>query len=186
MIGMRPRECCTASRISSLCSSKSTVGDSPVVPTTTMPSVPSATCQSIRFLKRGKSSFPSSCMGVTIATSEPVIMAGILLASDGANPLHHRRLRPRDLPLLESQHLQRRKGLPELPGTQQKRRVRRLAEALVAEHECLVDQHPARRKGLRQPRKKRPVQIVGHHDGPEAVLLQRPRTAVLQILFQEG
>ena len=34
-------------RISSLCSSKSTVGDSPVVPTTTMPSVPSATCQSM-------------------------------------------------------------------------------------------------------------------------------------------
>src|SRR5258706_477431 len=43
MIGMRPCECCTAMRISSLCSSKSTVGDSPVVPTTTMPAVPSAT-----------------------------------------------------------------------------------------------------------------------------------------------
>ena len=46
----------TAMRISSLCSSKSTVGDSPVVPTTTMPSVPSATCQSISFLKAPRSS----------------------------------------------------------------------------------------------------------------------------------
>ena len=79
MIGMRPRECWTAMRISSLCSSKSTVGDSPVVPTTTMPSVPSATCQSISFLKRGEVELPSCSsrfIGVTIATRLPVIMRG--------------------------------------------------------------------------------------------------------------
>ena len=54
MIGMRPAQCSTAVLISRQCSSTSTVGDSPVVPTTTMPSVPSAMCQSRRDLKRGE------------------------------------------------------------------------------------------------------------------------------------
>jgi hypothetical protein len=76
IIGMRPCECSTATRISSLCSSKSTVGDSPVVPTTTMPSVPSATCQSIRLRNDARSMRPSSCIGVTMATKLPVIMQG--------------------------------------------------------------------------------------------------------------
>jgi len=80
MIGMRPRECWTATRISSLCSSTSTVGDSPVVPTTTMPSVPSSTCQSISRLNAPKSSAPSCSpagfIGVTMATRLPVIMRG--------------------------------------------------------------------------------------------------------------
>ncbi len=51
MIGTRPRECSTATRMISQCSSTDTVGDSPVVPTTPMQSVPSATCQSIRLRK---------------------------------------------------------------------------------------------------------------------------------------
>ncbi len=41
--GTRPRACSTAVLISRQCSSKSTVGDSPVVPTITMPDVPLAT-----------------------------------------------------------------------------------------------------------------------------------------------
>ena len=47
MIGTRPRACCTDTRMISQCSSTDTVGDSPVVPTTPMQSVPSAMCQSI-------------------------------------------------------------------------------------------------------------------------------------------
>ena len=64
----------TAALIKVRCSSKSTVGDSPVVPTITMPSVPSAICQSINDFRRTKSSAPSGNMGVTIATRLPVNM----------------------------------------------------------------------------------------------------------------
>ena len=74
MIGMRPRACWTPMRMSSLCSSKLTVGDSPVVPTTTMPSVPSATCQSMSARNRARSRLASSRIGVMIATRLPVIM----------------------------------------------------------------------------------------------------------------
>src|SRR5204862_299917 len=86
MIGMRPRACCTAMRISSLCSSKLTVGDSPVVPTTTMPSVPSAACQSMRFLKRARSSEPSSRMGVMMAARLPGRRPRRRRAPDRASP----------------------------------------------------------------------------------------------------
>ena len=44
--GTRPADCSTATLMISQCSATSTVGDSPVVPTTPMQSVPSATCQS--------------------------------------------------------------------------------------------------------------------------------------------
>ena len=47
MIGTRLAARSTATRINSQCSSWSTVGDSPVVPTATMPFVPSAICHSI-------------------------------------------------------------------------------------------------------------------------------------------
>jgi hypothetical protein len=47
MIGTRPAACSTATRISTTCSSTSTVGDSPVVPTATIAAVPLAMCQSI-------------------------------------------------------------------------------------------------------------------------------------------
>ena len=53
MIGTRPAACSTLTRMISQCSSTSTVGDSPVVPTTPMQSVPSATCQSISLRKVG-------------------------------------------------------------------------------------------------------------------------------------
>jgi hypothetical protein len=46
MMGMRPAACSTQTRMTSPCSSTLTVADSPVVPTATMQSVPSATCQS--------------------------------------------------------------------------------------------------------------------------------------------
>jgi len=108
---MRPRACCTAMRISSLCSSKLTVGDSPVVPTTTMPSVPSAACQSMRFLKRARSSEPSSRMGVMMATRLPVIMRTSSVSGRDSNPpdmtarrakaLDHRRFRSFHVSLLE-------------------------------------------------------------------------------------
>src|SRR5512133_1818850 len=74
MMGMRLAVCSTAILISSQCSSTVTVGDSPVVPTMTMPSVPSAMCQSMSFFRPGRSRLPSACMGVTIATMLPWIM----------------------------------------------------------------------------------------------------------------
>ena len=48
MIGMRSGSVLHRRVDQQACSSKSTVGDSPVVPTTTMPSVPSSMCQSMR------------------------------------------------------------------------------------------------------------------------------------------
>jgi hypothetical protein len=51
--GMRPAAYSTAARTSSQCSSTSTVGDSPVVPTMTIPSLPSATWKSTRDLSLG-------------------------------------------------------------------------------------------------------------------------------------
>jgi hypothetical protein len=73
MTGTRPAACSTATRMMSQCSSTVTVGDSPVVPTTPMQSVPSAMCQSISLRRASKSTLPSSCMGVTRATMLPKI-----------------------------------------------------------------------------------------------------------------
>src|SRR5436305_2469437 len=150
MIGIRPCECCTAMRISSLCSSKLTVGDSPVVPTTTMPSVPSATCQSMRFLNLARSRLPSSRMGVTIATRLPVIIA-LSFVSGGdfnlpqvpslrAKTLNHRRLRPFDAALLESDRRKACKRLQQLSGLQQECRIRRPAELFIPCHERFIDE----------------------------------------------
>src|SRR5437016_3404291 len=54
------------------CSSTSTVGDSPVVPTMTMPAVPCATCKSISLRSAGRSSAPPCRIGVAIATKLPL------------------------------------------------------------------------------------------------------------------
>jgi hypothetical protein len=61
--GMRPATRRTAVSISAQCSSTSTVGDSPVVPTTTTRVRALAMCQSSRRSKPGRSSEPSSCIG---------------------------------------------------------------------------------------------------------------------------
>src|SRR4051812_46283122 len=74
MMGTRPRACSTATRMISQCSSTVTVGDSPVVPTTPMHCVPSATCQSIRRRSASKSMLWSSRIGVTSATMLPVMV----------------------------------------------------------------------------------------------------------------
>ena len=50
---------------------RSRVAGSRVVPTTTIASVPSATCQSTRLSRAAKSRLPSSCIGVTRATMDP-------------------------------------------------------------------------------------------------------------------
>src|SRR5690349_20262149 len=150
MIGMRPCECCTAMRISSLCSSKSTVGDSPVVPTTTMPSVPSDTCQSISLRNAARSRAPSSFIGVTMATRLPVIMAPILFQFDllgsapqSAKPLNDRRFRPFHPSLLEARDGELAKRLQQLARLQQELRIGRPAEFFVPRHEGLVDEHPS-------------------------------------------
>jgi hypothetical protein len=51
--GTRPAACSTDTRMISQCSSTFTVGDSPVVPTTPMQLVPSATCQSMSLRSDG-------------------------------------------------------------------------------------------------------------------------------------
>eukprot|EP01032_Pedospumella_encystans_P027128 gene27128-30668_t len=53
MMGIRPLACSTVALTRAQCSSTLTVADSPVVPTMTMPSVPSAMCQSISLFKPG-------------------------------------------------------------------------------------------------------------------------------------
>jgi hypothetical protein len=74
MTGTRRRAKSTAARINWQCSSKSTVGDSPVVPTMTIADVPFATWKSISLPSAGRSSAPPSPMGVAIATMLPVNM----------------------------------------------------------------------------------------------------------------
>ena len=70
--GTRPRTASTAVLINRQCSSKSTVGDSPVVPTMTIPAVPLSMWNSISRDSAARSSAPPSCIGVTIATMLPV------------------------------------------------------------------------------------------------------------------
>src|SRR3954452_16641449 len=72
MMGTRPAAWVTAVSTSRQCSSTLTVGDSPVVPTATMPCVPCSICQSIRCLYASRSRAPSSLMGVAMATRLPV------------------------------------------------------------------------------------------------------------------
>src|SRR5690606_9402094 len=74
MTGTLPLLCSTATWTSCWCSSTVTVGDSPVVPTTTIAAVPASTCQSISARYLSRSSDPSSCIGVTMATRLPLII----------------------------------------------------------------------------------------------------------------
>src|SRR5437867_9473107 len=177
--GMRPRAWATASRISSLCSSTSTVGDSPVVPTTTMPSLPCSIWKSMSDLKRSKSSRPSSCIGVTIATIDPESMGPPDLSVSfyrnrlvgglrgrgierhrapalphGADALNHRLLRLGNEPLFERNHGQGFQAVEQLVGPQQERRIARSAVALVAQGEGFVDQHAAGTQCTDQIRKE--------------------------------
>ncbi len=74
MTGTRPRANSTADLMSRQCSSTSTVGDSPVVPTITIAAVPLWTWKSINRDSAGRSSAPPSDIGVAIATILPVSM----------------------------------------------------------------------------------------------------------------
>ena len=71
--GIRPAVCSTAVLTISTCSSTDSVADSPLVPTTTSPFVPSATCQSISLRNAGRSRLPSSSIGVMMAGMLPRI-----------------------------------------------------------------------------------------------------------------
>src|SRR5258706_12976436 len=187
MTGMRPCACSTAMRIRSLCSSKSTVGDSPVVPTTTMPSVPSATCQSMSLRKRWRSRLPSSSIGVMMATRLPVIMGAILNLLrdiDRADALRHRRLGPLHFSFLEAEDPQRRKSLRQLPRLEEESRIRRPAEPFVPDHERLVDQHAALCQGLLNESEQGAMQVIGNDDRAEALTGERPR-ALLQVGLHE-
>src|SRR4051794_24453225 len=168
MTGTRFAANSTADSMSLKCSSKSTVGDSPVVPTMTMPPVPSATCQSMSDFSRGRSSAPSAVIGVTMATRLPESMragcgkSAILPHANGllaprAQPLHGRRPRFVHDDVLVAQHAELSgHGGQQLAGGEQVFRVRGLAEALVAPGERLVDEDAARLEGLDQPRHQRP------------------------------
>ena len=95
-----PAACSTVALMSRQCSSKSTVGDSPVVPTITMPAVPFAMWKSMSLRSAGRSSAPPSCIGVAIATRLPVSMSSTAKLPhftpwrDNARPLRPE-LRPR-------------------------------------------------------------------------------------------
>src|SRR5262249_7872916 len=79
----RPFACATHHSTTRPCSSCDSVGLSPVVPTGTKPSVPSAICQSTRPRKAFSSSIPLA-KGVTRAVNEPrkLVLAGMGRSSD--------------------------------------------------------------------------------------------------------
>src|SRR5688572_11284239 len=139
----------TAASMRRWCSSTSTVGDSPVVPTITMAAVPSATCQSMSAFRRGRSRPPSAAIGVTMATILPESMRsgagknailpygkGLLapradaLQGGGPRLLHHQ--------VLVGEHPQpAAHRFQQLARGEQVVRIGRLAEALVAAREGL-------------------------------------------------
>src|SRR5258708_3728095 len=71
-----PFAVCTQISMTRLCSSKVSVGDSPVVPHGTRPSVPSAICQVTNFSNPFSSTDPF-LNGVINATSDPVNMGSL-------------------------------------------------------------------------------------------------------------
>src|SRR5262249_55372033 len=74
MTGMRPLACVTVNAMTRLCSAKSIVADSPVVPTLTMAFVPLCACQSTSSPSASQSTSPVGAMGVTSATMLPLII----------------------------------------------------------------------------------------------------------------
>src|SRR3546814_5644180 len=70
MIGTRFFDSLTTRRMTSVCSSTLSVADSPVVPTATMPSVPSAICHSTSADRLSQSTAPSGNMRSEEHTSE--------------------------------------------------------------------------------------------------------------------
>src|SRR5690349_17851666 len=89
MTGTRPLANCTVSSMMRACSLKSTVGDSPVVPTGTSPSIPPLIWCSTCSRRRFSSSRPSR-NGVTIAVIAPLYMNAPLrgFAHDSLHLLH--------------------------------------------------------------------------------------------------
>src|SRR5439155_21445342 len=68
--GTRPRAALTVAAITATCSSTSSVADSPVVPTDTIPSMPLSICQSTSLVSASKSTAPLR-NGVTSAVRQP-------------------------------------------------------------------------------------------------------------------
>ena len=91
-----------------------------------------------------------------------------------------RECRPRrpDFPLLEGHQ---RQSIPhhiqKFAGAQQKFRIGRLAEALVADHEGFIDQHPVVLQRVEQHRQERAKQVIGDDNPVELASAIRPRTA---------
>src|SRR5258708_13849255 len=155
MTGTRFAAYWTAASMSLQCSSTSTVGDSPVVPTITMPLVPSATCQSMSDFNRARSSAPSASIGVTMATRLPESMrrrgpCGLWESGNfstlflrfpaGGDALDGGRSRLADGEVLVSDHPQlAAHRFEQFTRYQQVGGIRRLSETLVALRECFVD-----------------------------------------------
>src|SRR4051794_3903346 len=85
MTGTRPRAASTVSSITRSCSGKSSVGDSPVVPTGTRPSMPPLTWYSTCSRSRASSTLPSR-KGVTIAVIAPLKLSMALASPVIARP----------------------------------------------------------------------------------------------------
>lgn len=77
MTGTRPRAASTVARMIAICSSCVTVGDSPVVPTGTRPSIPPRIWCSTSFLRSAKETWPL-VKGVTSAVIVPVSKRGFM------------------------------------------------------------------------------------------------------------
>src|SRR5213083_2447940 len=83
MTGTRPFVSLITNRITSMCSSWLNVGDSPVVPTGTRPSIPAAICCSTSQDSFFSSTFPLR-KGVTSAVYAPVNIGGLVSEFDDA------------------------------------------------------------------------------------------------------
>ena len=66
--------------------------------------------------------------------------------------------------LFEGNDRQGCEGFKQFAGAEQEIGIARLAEALVAPRECLVDQHSTRREGAGNRREQWAVQVIGNDD----------------------
>jgi predicted amidohydrolase len=100
----------------------------------------------------------------------------------GGDAVNHRHRRLADQPGLVSGHREfSTNQLQQLAVFQEIVRIAGPAEAFVACHERLVEQHTARLDGVQQRIHQRPMQVVGHHDRAEAPAGQWPGATVFQI-----
>jgi hypothetical protein len=200
---MRLATCSTAVLMSRQCSSKSTVGDSPVVPDDDDARRAVGDVEIDELAQGRQVERPALAhrrrdrdkatgqhrdavltkMGHFTVTADLQPRAGRppSIGPDGGQPLDDgRSFLPLHQPLLEGDHRHRRgeaRERQELVAAQEELGFRRPSVSFVAHRERLVEQDAVRCERGAQVREQRPVQIVGDHDGVERFAGERPGRA---------